>query len=614
MDNIYLSGIASGLDWEALISKLMAVERKPILNLQARQKTFQDRSTAWKDINSRLYNLQTKADALKSSNTFYSKKAESSDTSVVGATASTGTSAGTYQVEVVRLAKAHTVMSAGQTSATTALGVSGNPLINGKSVAITESDSLTSIRDKINSTADIGVSASVVQVSSTEFRLVLTAKESGSAKSIVFQDNANALLNLGVLVDDGTVHANTIQEAEDAEIRVNSLTITRSSNTIADVIPGLTLQVRREGQTATVTVSQDIDKAVDAVRAFVEQYNSTIDMIAVKSYYNKDTKSTGVLFGDGTVRQLQLRLKELVFNKVPGASSGLDCAQLVGLSSGAFGTSDANKLLLNESKLRNMLEQDLDAVARLFGATPVNVALASAGASATATDGSGGPNEYAPVSVYGAANVINGSTSSDFWGTVGGGWADNTPGVYPDILEIDFGAARTIDKVKVWTLNSATYPAETYGIRDYTLQYYDGSSWIDLASVTGNTSGLVIHEFEAVTTQKIRLHITATNGSNDYSRVVEVEAFQKNEGIGARLYAELKAYTGSGGMLYQKQKTLEDQARTIGRQIERMQERLALREKSMKKQFRAMELALSRLKNQGKWLSGQIDQLSKNWG
>ncbi|MCR4397986.1 MAG: flagellar filament capping protein FliD [Firmicutes bacterium] len=618
MSDIMLSGVTSGLDWEALIEKLMAVDRKPLLELETRQKTNEEKKNAWKDINTRLYNLQTKAQSLKSRETFYSKRAECSDTQVLTATATSAVPVGAYTVEVVQLARAHTVASATQASSTEALNlvdpsVTAYTVINGKTVAIESQDSLTSIRDKINGTPDISVTASIVQVSASEYRLVITAKETGSASAITFADDQNALVNLGVLIQGETTQPNTVQEAKDAVVVVNSISITRSTNTITDAVGGLTLQLKQEGQTVTVTVSNHVQKAIDAIKAFVDQYNSAEDFMASKMTYDKEKKLAGPLLGDSTLAGLRSMLRQKVTAAVPGMPANLNSVAAIGLTTGAYGTSTANKLVLDEAKLREQLEENLDDVARLFGANPTNVALATSGATASALDGLGNPNESSPASVYGAANAINGDVVSDRWGTAGGGWMDGTEGVYPDILEVDFGSVKTIDQINVWTLNSTAYPASSYGIKDYTIQYFDGSSWVDIEAVTGNTAGLRIHSFDPVNTQKIRVNVSAVNGAGDYTRIVEVEAFQYDEGIGASIYRVLKGYTESGGVLPRKQKTLEEQNKRISDRIERAEARLAMREENLRRQFIAMETAVARLKNQGNWLTSQINLMSQNW-
>ncbi|NPV69689.1 MAG: flagellar filament capping protein FliD [Firmicutes bacterium] len=369
MSDIRLSGAVSGLDWESLVSQLIAVERKPITQLESKKKTLENKSTAWKDINSKLYSLQSKAQALKSRDTFYSRKAESSDSTVATATASSSVAPGTYTVEVIKLARAHTVVSGTFADPAEARGITGNPVINGKTIAIEASDSLNSIRDKINNTADIGVTASVVQVSPGQHRLVLVAKETGTSNAISFTDDNNALLGLGLLWDDGgTIKSNTTQEAVDAEVKVNSLTISRSTNTIADAVGGLNLQIKAEGKTATITVTNDSQKAVDAVKALVSEYNAVYDYISSKMSYDKETKTAGLFMGETTLTQILGTIRRLVLDPVEGLTGSITRGSDMGLSTGTWDSGDINHLQLDESKFTQKLESNLDDVARLFGA------------------------------------------------------------------------------------------------------------------------------------------------------------------------------------------------------------------------------------------------------
>ena len=123
------------------------------------------------------------------------------------ATASSSASAGTYDVEVQELARANKMSGAVQASASTALGLSGEFAINGSRVAVTATDTLGSIRDKINAlnagSTPTGVTASVLSTGSSEFRLVLTADHTGAAGIELVDDTAGTLQSLG-LVDGST--------------------------------------------------------------------------------------------------------------------------------------------------------------------------------------------------------------------------------------------------------------------------------------------------------------------------------------------------------------------------------------------------------------------------
>lgn len=594
--DLSLSGLVSGMDTESIIQQLMAVESRPVQILQQKKTSLQDKANAWRDINTRLSNLQSRAADLADKLKFYAKKAVSGDTNVFDATASSTAAASSYSITVERLAQAHIVASAappgGPSDPAAALSQTGNPQINGKTIQIGPTDSLNSLRDKINATPDIGVTASVVQVDPTHYQLVITSKTVG-ATPISFTDDGSVLTNIGIL--SGGV-PNTVQAAQDALIKVNNLTVQRSSNTLTDVIPGVTLTLKKPSAgTVSLTVDQDYDAVIKAVHEFADQYNSVVDLINQQTSWDAQTKKGGTLFGDPTASQIKSQLRSMVTDVVPGTQVYRNLAA-IGVTTGKYGEANYQKLQVDDTKLREALTDNLDAVGQLLGVNPANVALATAGSTATASGTAAGfdPN-----------NVLNGQTSSAAWGTPGVGWQDDTPGVFPDTLTIDFGTARTLDRLVVHTLDSATQPASANGVRDYSIEYWDGNAWKLLTSVNGNSQGVITSTFGAINTSQVRLTVTAANGAS--SNILQVQAFQPSTGIAGRIESFIKGYTQSGtGMLDSKQKALKSQMDDLSKSIESMQDRLALREQTMRRQFTAMETALSRLKDQSAALNNML--------
>lgn len=156
---------------------------------------------------------------------------------------------------------------------------------------------------------------------------------------------------------------------------------------------------------------------------------------------------------------------------------------------------------------------------------PVNVALASNGATALASSTiSGG---------YPASGAINGDRRGLNWGA-GGGWNDTSANTYPDWLEIDFASSQSISEIDVFTVqDNFSSPSDPtagmtftqYGIRDFELQYLNGATWTTIpgTTVTGNNLVWRKFTFSSITTSKIRVWVTSA--SNGYSRIAEVEAY-----------------------------------------------------------------------------------------
>lgn len=595
---IKLTGLVSGLDTDSLVTQLMALDRRPLDALKKKQNALTTERDAWKDINMRIAGLQTKASSVASKTAFYGKAVTSTDESVTRASATSAAGSGVYDLNITQTARAHVVASAPQLSPTTTLALAGSPVINGQTVTVASGDSLDSIRDRINATAGINVVASVVKVNATDYKLILTSSNTGTANLMTMTDNGGVLSGLGLMV---TGAPNTIQDAQDAMLSINGIVLVKPGNQLDDVAQGVSFTIRRPG-TATIEVKPDFESVVTAVREFVSQFNSTVDFIAQKMAYNSETKVAGPLLGDSALALLASELRRLTTGAVPGLPATMNNLQQVGVTTGVWGslTGKDGKLTLDETKLRDAAKTDLDGVARLFGALDNNVALASKGGTATAS------SEFDPI--YAASGVINGDTSSDRWGSEGGGWQDGTLSTFPDHVDIDFGSAKTISRIDVHTLNSTTYPASTYGVKDLTLRYWDGAQWNYLASTTGNLAGLMTHTFSPVSATKIRLEVATANGANDYARVTEVQVFEKNYGVARRLSDTLNAYTRAGGVLPERKDSLEKQIKRVGSQILKMEDRLAERETRLRRELLGLEKVLSSLQSQSSWLNSQLSQ------
>ncbi|GAA4908569.1 hypothetical protein HD597_002741 [Nonomuraea thailandensis] len=123
---------------------------------------------------------------------------------------------------------------------------------------------------------------------------------------------------------------------------------------------------------------------------------------------------------------------------------------------------------------------------------------------------------------YPPCSVADGDRSSNGWAG-GNGWNDATARAWPDTLSIALGGARQVSRVDVYTLDTERYPASRYGVRDWDVQAQVGGQWQTVAQVRGNTAGTARSDFAPVTADAVRIVALASNGANDYTRVIEVE-------------------------------------------------------------------------------------------
>lgn len=131
-------------------------------------------------------------------------------------------------------------------------------------------------------------------------------------------------------------------------------------------------------------------------------------------------------------------------------------------------------------------------------------------------------------STHGNFNVcggVDGNTDSEDWSTRTG-WNDGTRAVFPDTYTVEFGAPQPIDRIVLYTLDSARYPAARYGLRDFDVQVLDGGEWTTVSSVRGNPTGrLEFSPDPVVSTTSVRIVALASN-NGDYSRIIELEIYQ----------------------------------------------------------------------------------------
>ena len=185
------TGLVSGLDWQALVDRLMELESRPVQLMEKRKEAIARELDAWASVGSALLELQSKLEALRPDSAWSKVRAVSSDQSVLAASAGPGAVAGTHTVRVLSLAACHTVASDPQPDG--ALGLSGVFSVNGKEVAVEASDALADIARKIS---DSGAALAWV----VDGRLVVRSLTPGTSGALRMQDVSGSVLHdLGVL-------------------------------------------------------------------------------------------------------------------------------------------------------------------------------------------------------------------------------------------------------------------------------------------------------------------------------------------------------------------------------------------------------------------------------
>ncbi len=260
------------------------------------------------------------------------------------------------------------LFSDSSTSIGTLLGMtsptSGTIQINGTSVSIDFStDSLTSIANKINSAGISGVSAAVIAVTNPTTGAAEQQLQITGSTTPTFTDSNNILANLGIL--QNSVSSSQLQAAQDANFTLDNLSITRSSNTVTDVIPNVTLSLLSGGgATSNITVNPDTSTMQQNITGYVNAFNSMVDTLQSQANYDPTTNVTGPLFGESTTQNVLNELVNQATSSVSGLPSTLSTLSQIGI------TLDQNDhLVVNSATLSNALTTNPNGVAALFQAT-----------------------------------------------------------------------------------------------------------------------------------------------------------------------------------------------------------------------------------------------------
>jgi len=364
-----VSGLSSGIDWATMVDQLISIDHNRVDLVSSQKSEYEAKLAAWQSFNTKLLALKTAAEGLKDIDDFnvYEASTTTDSSTVKGSdlmsvTASSTASIGSYQIIVNNLAVAEKVRSGSYTDITTALGSSyaGDIVINGETVSIEATDTLTSLQNKINNansgTNPTGVTATIIKFGEIDYRLTLTSDTTGAAGIDLQNGGAPDILSL--------LNFSEVVNGADASFSVDGVPITQSSNTVDDVIAGVTIDLLKADTetTVTLTVNRDIDAIKNNISSFVSKYNDVASYINTQSSYDTETNSTGgILFGDGTLSSVKTDITSIITQSVWGVSSQFSIMGLVGIN-----IDNEGQLSINDDTLTGYLQTNFNDVKALF--------------------------------------------------------------------------------------------------------------------------------------------------------------------------------------------------------------------------------------------------------
>jgi len=368
--------------------------RQNITSLERQRDALDVKTAIYSDLKSKLSTLRSLAEGLSGTGTlsaFGAKTTTSSNAGVLSAAAGSGAVAMTHTIHVQQLARAHSVVSHRYTSSATDLSdsyagtqqftitVAGTDY--DVSVTIdsgdTNEDVLTAIASAINDVTDIPVRASRIDDTDSTSKIYIASTDTGTANKMTFTDTDGLLAALGVSngtqatdTVGGYVYADLGGNELDANLTVDGINIIKSSNSISDVLTGVTLTLLAEQEDTdadvSLTVSVDTETITSKVEEFLGAYNDAYDYLASKISVNGTTYERGPLAGNHSYVNLWMNMRTLLAGSVStvegGTYSGLSQIGIRSSSTGRFSISDADEF-------EEALADHLDAVEELFNST-----------------------------------------------------------------------------------------------------------------------------------------------------------------------------------------------------------------------------------------------------
>jgi len=353
------AGIGSGLDVNSIVTQLMAIERQPLTALETKATAIQSTVSEYGKIKSAVSTLRDLASKLASSTTWAQTITNSSSTAVSATT--NNSAAGSYSVEVQALASVQTIATGAAVPATTTPGAgtlhielgtygAGQTSFTPKAgatavdIAVTATDTLATVRDKINA-ADAGVTA-LIMTDASGSRLLIRSNTSGAANAF----RTSGIASLAFDPSAGVTAMTQSQTAADAAATVNGLAVTSPSNTLSNIVDGLTLNLSTlTTGPVTVNVVTDTESLKKTITDFAAAYTALVKLIAADTKYDPTAKKGGILQGDSAAVGLQRQMRTLA-----GASSG--ASALFGhLSDVGLELQGDGSMTVNATKLANAL-------------------------------------------------------------------------------------------------------------------------------------------------------------------------------------------------------------------------------------------------------------------
>ena len=451
-------GINSNLDTQDIINKMVSLEARSMDLVEAKKQIEQQKLASFQELKNRLQTFKSVVTTLNTESRFivnksvFSNNSFSDSNKVVDITTTSSASSGTYSLIVNNLATESKLITGGYAETTTSISSGAVTIVIGSSASSTitidsTNNTLDGLRLAINNLG-LDVKASFLNdgAATNPYRLLISGTQTGSSGTVTMSTNITS--------GSVTMGFDVTQTAENASLSLDGVSISKSSNTVTDVITGAALKLQSAGSGA-ISLSTDTEAITTKVSDFVDEYNDLSLFLGEQLALDSETEQTGVLFGNFAVQNLQQILRSSISSKITGISGDYTYLSQIGITTQSDGT-----LILDTDDLSDALVDDIENVSQLFSSngSVTNSSLAYVGFTSDTEPGvydirvTSGASTFVQLSNSGASTFVTTSGSGNFYaGSSGDSNGLNfrisslTPGNYGQIT-LSIGVAEILNR------------------------------------------------------------------------------------------------------------------------------------------------------------------------
>ncbi len=359
MPSITFGGINTGLP-PNLVEQMIEAEKIPINNMKTQKGKSENRMKLVTDMETKINDIQSKIGELANTKGFTDIKLNSSDPNVINGTVDpTVASNGSWTIEVLKLAEKAAAMTNGfPDKDKTQIGVGYfrfKTPDGDKSVYLNNSNNTLEGAAKAINQSNVGIRAAVIndrKDTDNPFKLVLSTEGVGAEKGVDYP-------TLYFLDGDQDLYFESKKEGTNGTVKVDGFDFDIADNNLKDLIPGINLELKKAspGNPVTLSVKEDHEVISTKVKGFVDSMNAVLQFIQSQNKLDKTSDTTQTLGGDGLLRTVENRFRQLIQNPQYGVKGNIKTMSEIGIR-----FTRAGILELDQKKFETILGGNADAV------------------------------------------------------------------------------------------------------------------------------------------------------------------------------------------------------------------------------------------------------------